>query len=155
MEGQNIFLQQYPDYEATTGYNKIDFIHKTDGTKVELKTDFYDMDKTANFFFERFSNHRTKTLGGPFSAAEAEVDYFIYFFIKNSRCFWFKPKELCEFLDNWKGSKSLVSVRNQGYMTLGIKCPRKLVESLYVKEEVWKPSESSELSPSHAVLFPK
>lgn len=138
MLGQELFLKYYSDYDSTTGYNKIDFIHRTDGTRVELKTDFYDMMRTPNFFFERYSNDKTKTLGGPFSAAEAGVDYFIYFFIKNSTAFWFRPIELVEFLLKWDGIDKLVGVPNRDYITLGCKVPRKLVKHLCFKKEIWE-----------------
>ena len=137
LQGQALFLKHYPEYEPTTGFNKIDFIHP-DGTKVELKTDFYNMNKTKNFFFERYSNDTAGTLGGPFSAAESGVDFFVYFFIKSLKSFWFRPKELCEFLENWEGSKNLIEVPNKGYTTLGIKCNRDLVKHLCIKEETWE-----------------
>lgn len=138
--GQDIFKVKYPEYIGTVGYNRIDFNNPKTGESVELKSDSYDMNKTPNLFLEKYSNHKTRTLGGPFSAAEAEVTWFVYYFVKNDTAFWYKPEELVEWLNQWEGSadKNLIGVRNAGYVTLGLKTPRDLVQHLCHREESWK-----------------
>jgi len=123
-EGEALFHTLYPKLEKADGI-KYDF--KYNDKTVELKTDSYSMAKTPNFFMERYSDVERGTNGGPWRAAYDNVDYFVYMYSKERRCFWFSPKQLVEFLDGYVKSKSTVSIPNRTWTTTGYLVPRSIV----------------------------
>lgn len=102
-----------------------------DGHLWELKTDSYDMDKTTNFFIERYSNAAKGTVGGPWQAEEHGCKYFAYYFPANNTAFIFETLDLL-------GQLTLVplgnpiDIRNVRHTTIGFKVPRSGLKPLYV-----------------------
>lgn len=125
--GESIFHSLYPKLEKADGI-KFDFSYKN--KSVELKTDTYSMAKTPNFFMERYSDVERGTNGGPWRAAHDNVDYFVYMYLKERKCFWFNPKALVEFLNTYVKGKSIVSIPNKTWTTTGYLVPRTVVNSL-------------------------
>jgi hypothetical protein len=79
--GETLFEHAHRDNLVKLDGFEGDFLNKATGQKLELKTDFYSMDATPNFFIERFSNVQTGTPGGPWQAKKHGADLFVYFYI--------------------------------------------------------------------------
>lgn len=122
-DGETELLKLWPELIAADG-RKHDFT-LPNGDTVELKTDYYDADKTPNFFMERWSNWADKKPGGVW---QSSATYFAYYFIKNGLLFVFKTNALREFMDGQKYGG--ISVRNKGWTTVGYRVPRAQVMHL-------------------------
>lgn len=99
------------------------------GLKVELKTDTYNMDKTENFFMERWSSIERKSPGGPWQALEKGANTFIYLFSNN--CTYFECLSLISLvkkLNRLTEKQPLVYIKNAGWTTAGYKVPRQSLE---------------------------
>lgn len=118
--GEAFLLEKWPELTLLDGLNA-DF-KLPDGRTLELKTDYYNMDETANFFIERISNSNKQSPGGPWQAASKGIDLFAYLYIKNKMLFIFDTIKLVAFLESQ--SFSLSDVKNKNYITRGIKVPR-------------------------------
>lgn len=103
--GEELFLSLHPWLNKADGI-KYDF--DRNGKSVELKTDTYSMAKTPNFFMERYSDVDRATNGGPWRAAYDNVTYFVYMFLPEQKCFWFAPRPLVQFLDEYVQGKRMV-----------------------------------------------
>jgi len=137
-KGERLLLLKWPDpvckHEVLTGPDFVD----SKGRVIELKTDTYDMDRTHNFFFERFSNVETQSPGGIWQAALKGSTCFVYLFINNKRWFIFEDlPALCAKVEQLIIDKNLVmhKVQNRNWVTGGYKIPRAAVRDLY-REEV-------------------
>lgn len=133
-KGEDLFLSLYPEAKKADGI-KYDFTWR--GKSVEIKTDSYDMGATPNFFFEHISDVKSmesaKTkMGGPWRALEDGVDYFVYLFSTQKKCFWFKPKPLVEFLDEHIKTLGYKVIRNRGWSSRGYAVAREKVAHLYL-----------------------
>jgi hypothetical protein len=138
--GERDFKGYYKDLEPTKSVTdlKFDFTLKG-GEKLELKTDTYDMDETPNFFMEYYSDSKNLKLGGPWRADNDSVDYFVYFFVKNKTFFWFKTKQLREFLDKYIDiyQPKVKNVPNKGWLTQGFAIPREALDEILIKKEAF------------------
>ncbi len=128
--GEALFHKIYPPLKKADGI-KYDF--ELNGKSVELKTDSYSMDKTPNFFMEKIGNIDYNKVGGPWRAAKDDVDFFVYMFWPQKRCFWFRSKQLVEFLDEYCKDLYQVKIPNKGWTTSGFKVPRNACEHLFLK----------------------
>lgn len=127
--GEQNFIKKYSTYsKGMEGYCLHDFVCKVDGHTVELKTDFYDMNKTPNFFLERYSNYKKLTPGGPWRDG---AEFFVYYFIMQEEYFWFKRNEMVELLEDVKLG-GLVRIPNGKYDTMGYKVERELLEQIRI-----------------------
>jgi hypothetical protein len=141
--GETDFMRIYEKLEPKKSLDnfRIDFL-LNNGKTIELKTDNYDMNKTPNFFMEQYTVSGNKSdLGGPWRSKEHNVDYFVYYFIKNKVFFWFDPVSLCECLDKFIRENELKQIsipnvdKNGGcYKALGFKIPRDSLKSVLLKE---------------------
>lgn len=130
--GEELFLERYPKKLEIYPGREYDFIIKKTGEKVELKTDTYNINKTDNFFFERYSDVSRKTNGGPWRAEVDKVDIFCYYFIRHN--IWFQFTELdklIRYLNEIVNESKLIYVKNKGYCTAGYKVNRKELEKFY------------------------
>jgi hypothetical protein len=109
-----------------------DYIISGTRTKVELKSDYYDMDKTKNFFFEVYRSGNKP--GGCYQSLEHGCRYFLYAFVPNGVVYAFETRALCERLDLLHDSVNLklTSVGNGSYVTRGLKVDRDLVTDLFL-----------------------
>jgi len=131
--GEKLFLLNYQGSTQGDG-RKVDLVFE--GETVELKTDSYSMDDTANFFMERYSDVDTLKEGGPWRAVDC--DWFVYLFINQKTFFWFRPKELCAFLDEYTKDKKPKMIPNKGWTTVGFTVPRKLCEPFCARQDTFK-----------------
>lgn len=130
--GEELFNKHFPELKALNG-RESDFI-APDGTLWELKTDSYDMNKTANFFFERFSNWSKQSDGGPWQALHHGSTNFAYMFTQNSKVFIFRTADLVYHLNRILSNYEAIKIPNRGYETIGYKIPREELSHIY--EEV-------------------
>jgi|SRR5882724_650284 len=134
--GESSFLKTYSELIPVKSTERaVDFILK-DGKTVELKTDDYAMERTANFFMEITSHGK---LGGPYRAQQDNVDFFVYYFIKNKTFFWFNTKTLCAKLDEIIPIHKfkLKTIQNRGWSAEGYAVPRELLECVLLKTDVF------------------
>lgn len=126
--GEHKFYNRFAASVTHLDGRNADFeINKT-GETVELKTDYYDMNKTPNFFIERYS-HDDKP-GGPWQAASKNITYYIYTFDKCGTVFVFNTNQLVRRLEKICKDLSLVDVPNTGYTTRGYRVERESLESI-------------------------
>ncbi len=120
-------------------YNKAikapDFSYDFDleGKKIELKCDSYSLDKTENFFIERYSDYDKLKDGSVWQSLHC--DFFVYYFILNKTFFWFKMKEFKEFLEDYIKDKSYILIKNKAWNTLGYKVNRDDCKKYIIKED--------------------
>lgn len=115
-----IIKENYADFKTSKG--KI----------LELKTDYYSMDASPNFFVERYSDFAKKSPGSFWQSQEKGVDLFVYMYIKNKTYFEFKDLDktivrLNELISQLK----YVSIRNKGWTATGYKVPREALKDFY------------------------
>lgn len=124
---------------------KSDFKVNENGLLLELKSDFYDMEKTPNFFFERYSNWESKSPGGPWQAKTHDSKYYCYRFVNNDKTFLFDVVQLTAFLDTFTETLQMKEVRNKTWTTKGYAVPRAAVAHLELdfEKEILNKSESS------------
>lgn len=113
-----------------------DFIHKPTGQGLELKTDYYPLDKTPNFFFERYSNKEKGTPGGPWQAMGHGSDLFVYFYVSSLTYFTFDTKALVGKLEQLIPALEPWDVRNKTHTTVGYRVRRDELTELYQVTEL-------------------
>ncbi len=129
-KGENSFVKYYKDRGAKKVKTRDFDITIDNDKKVELKTDSYKMEKTANFFFERYRNAE-KAPGGPWQSKEKGCHYFVY----DKTFFWFDNDKLCKFLDKIIKNYEPKQIRNKGWACIGYAIPREIVKHLVIQED--------------------
>lgn len=129
--GEALFLANYREPLDLHPENDGDFVVRSTGAKLELKTDSYSMDKTENFFVERWSDLQRQRPGGPWQALGHGCSLFVYLFVNNATYFEFRdlPK-LVERLEDLTKDKGFVTVRNKAWTTAGFKVKREALKDL-------------------------
>lgn len=133
--GEMLLTQYMPELIRLAG-RKADFAHATTGELYELKTDSYNMNKTANFFIEIYSDIERGKLGGPAQALEHGSKYWMYLFTQNKILFIFDTKALCGWLIDNAKDYATIEIPNKGWTTGGIKVPREALKHLYTQKEL-------------------
>lgn len=126
--GETAFANLFIGLRSTDG-RKGDFT-TPDGAVVELKTDMYSMQKTGNFFMERFSSIEVGSPGGPWQAAAHGCEYFVYWYAADQVGFVWRTADLVKQLDAIIGTLKPVEVRNKRWTTVGFKVPRTMLAPL-------------------------
>lgn len=137
--GEEKFLSFYKDLHPKKSKDRRFDFH-IDGEKtVELKTDTYPIDNTPNFFMEMFGNIDEAKLGGPWRALQDEVDYFVYFFIKNKTFFWFETVSLCKMIDGLIAQHGLKprEIKNRSWTAMGYAIPRNELETILYRKDTF------------------
>lgn len=137
--GEELFKNLYYKLGPVKAIDKeIDFI-LADGSKIELKTDTYDMSRTPNFFMESLGNDKDMKIGGPWRALEDKIDFFVYLFIRNQTFYWFNTKTLCQTLDDMiiKNKFSEKTIKNKGWLTKGYIVPRISLDFIIHKKDIF------------------
>ena len=130
--GEELFLERYPGKIEVYPGREYDFTCKKTGLTIELKTDTYNMDKTANFFMERFSDVHKQTSGGPWRAHGDDVNIFVYYFVRHNLWYQFNNlRGLCERLDELTKKQGMIYIKNKGWVTAGYTVKRVDLEDLY------------------------
>ncbi len=131
--GEALLQSLWPELVPTDGRSG-DFM--LGDSKVEVKSDSYNMDKTPNFFIERYSNNTKKSDGSVWQALKHECMIFVYFYPKNNTAFVFYDiVQLMNTLDSIIPDLEPIFIRNPGYYTVGYKVPRELLKDLYEVRE--------------------
>lgn len=132
--GEAVILAKYPGKLQKYSGREYDFDCLETGHKIEVKTDTYPMEKTPNFFMERYSDNFKQTNGGPWRACADNIDIFLYYFATNGNCFRFTNlKELTERLDRIVVDQKLrpMFIKNKAWTTSGYKINRNDISDLY------------------------
>lgn len=134
-KGEELFFDLNLDKLNRADGLKFDFTLKATGKTVELKSDYYDMTRTDNFFIERYSDFDKKTNGGPWQSFHNSVDYYVYFYVKNKKAFIFKTKDLVDKLNSICSELNLIFIPNKSWTTAGYKINRNLLEEVLLQEK--------------------
>jgi hypothetical protein len=134
--GEMLFHQAHNgDATKIDGLNG-DFIWEPTGEKVELKSDFWKMEKTPNFFFERFSDRDRGTPGGPWRAQKDGSDLFVYFYVSDLTYFIFNTDELVGRLEKIIGRIEPTLVTNKSWITEGYRVPREMLKDIATEHKL-------------------
>ena len=139
--GEESFHKAYPHliYDSCEGH---DFVDEGTGKTIELKTDFWSMSKTQNFFMEMYSDDINYKLGGPFRSQVHGTDVFAYYFISEGVVFWFDNIEkLTQRIHKYVNHYyiSMKTIPNRRYNTLGYAIPRLEFFDLYKEFKIGDP----------------
>ncbi len=133
-KGESLFALKYPRELAKYEGREYDFTVKATGQKLELKTDTYSMEKSNNFFMERFSDVTSQKPGGPWRADQDKIDIFCYLFAMNNTWFEFTDMPgLVKELERIVKPRDFIYIKNKGWTTGGYKVNRKALEPFYTK----------------------
>jgi hypothetical protein len=132
MDGETLFQSIYTGQSLTKSETREYDFDREDGKRVELKTDSYDIDKTKNFFIERWSVFEKKKPGSVWQSID-KADVFIYFFSKNK--VWFEFPDIVALVaavEDYVAEHEvpLVFVQNKGYNGAGYRIPRNVLAHL-------------------------
>lgn len=123
--GEADFLKMFSKLVGTDG-RKGDIV-APDG-KIELKTDFYPMTQTPNFFIERYSSVEVLSPGGPHQAKLHGCKYFVYYYTSSKTGYVFLVDDLLQQLEKLEPTLKPVEVRNRKWTTIGYKVQRELLK---------------------------
>lgn len=126
--GEHKFYNRFAASITHLDGRNADFEVNKTGETIELKTDYYDMQRTPNFFIERFSYDDKP--GGPWQSLSKGITYYIYTFDKCGTIFVFNTAQLVRKLDKICKKLDLIDVPNSGYTTRGYRVERVLLESI-------------------------
>lgn len=134
--GEELFLERYPSELIVHPEHAYDFDCVKTGAKIELKTDTYDINKTDNFFIERYSDVHKKSPGGVWQSYEKGVTIFCYYFVRNN--IWFQFNDLPKLitrLNDLTANQGMIYIKNKGWVTAGFKVNRDDLSDLF---DVWE-----------------
>lgn len=131
--GEAVFYMAHGDELKKEDGRRSDFSYKSSGEHVEVKTDLFDMEKTPNFFMEKWSDRDAKKLGGPWRAFDEGVKHFVYFFLPNLTYFTFDTAQLVGALEEMLPRLKPIEVPNKSWVTEGYRVPRESLKALYVE----------------------
>lgn len=138
-KGENFINDNFPELELISEPYGADFKCKNTGHLIELKTDFYDFNKTPNFFIERYSNYDTKRDGGVHQAIKYGAQWFMYLFYSDKVLYTFRVNDLIRFIDDNEHKFKPSFVMNRSYRTMGYKINRgELMNTIKVYEKRFK-----------------
>ena len=126
--GEVLYFNAHPDLTRTDGM-AADFI-RSDGKGIELKTDFYSIESTPNFFLERWSVKEQEKPGGVWQSASKGIDYFAYFFVPSLVVYTFPVDKLLERMKELEPKLAPFPIKNSSYTTVGYRVNRDLVSDL-------------------------
>lgn len=136
-KGEKWFIEHYHSPLIQIKEHYADFKRISDGKIVELKTDTYSLDKTPNFFIERYSDFSKKSPGGIWQSKEKRVNVFCYLFIKDGVYYEFDLKELIKELtpiaDEYEAKKRFLWIKNPAWITAGFTYPREKLKHLFTE----------------------
>jgi hypothetical protein len=131
--GEMMFEQAFQGkYEKLDGKGS-DFRCTSTGVGIELKTDFWSLASTPNFFIERWSDVEKKKPGGPWQALEKGSTRFYYFYVPDLTLFEFDTASLVSALEPIIVSIKPFDVKNERWTTQGFRVPRELLKDQYTE----------------------
>lgn len=134
-QGEIKLMKLWPELQRTDGRSG-DYILPS-GTKVEIKSDFYDHDATKNFFIETWSDVDKKKPGGPTQALLHGCKYFVYYFITHDIAYIFDTEDLAQqLLATDLGTPCII--QNKTWATVGYKVPRAALKPIFILTKTTK-----------------
>jgi hypothetical protein len=134
--GEARFYNHYIGLAQLDG-KKGDFVNAR-GDVIEVKSDSYTTDKTANFFMEKVRNVATGKPGGPFQAKEHGAKYFVYSFA-SGECYWMDVNALVSHLEANPDGYETRRIENRGWAAEGYLVPRDSIQPLILKLDILPP----------------
>lgn len=131
--GEALFFQAHEGELKKESGRASDFSVVATGEHVELKSDMWDMNKTPNFFFERWGDRDAKKPGGPWQALANGANHFVYFYVPSLTYFSFDTRKLVGALEAIIPSMKPTEVVNKNWITEGYRVPREKLKALYVE----------------------
>lgn len=130
-KGEEAFIMGYHSSLSVVKDHFTDFV-RSDGIIVELKTDYYDHDKTANFFIERYSSYEAKSPGSFWQSQAKGVQMLCYLFASHGIYYEFAdiPATIARLEEIIPGL-SYIRVPNKGWTGVGYRIPREVLKDLY------------------------
>ena len=135
--GEQYFIKCYHKLNPRKSSAREVDIFINDNEKVELKSDSYPEEKTPNFFIELIGSTKTGKLGGAHLALKNDVDYFVYHYTTDKTFYWFRPKDLVEFIDKFGYKFVKKEIKNIGWSSIGLLIPRKELNKILIKKDTF------------------
>jgi hypothetical protein len=132
---EELFFTYYPRKLDVIVDNYADFRVRKTGQLLELKTDTYNMNKTDNFFIERWSDIHKDKPGSVWQSAPKGVEIFCYYFVRHNTWFEFRNvpsliSRLDAMIESGEAGR-MIHIRNRGWITGGYKVSRASLSDLY------------------------
>lgn len=133
--GEELLLTLWPGLTKLDG-RRSDFV-TSEGETVELKTDSYTVEKTANFFIELVSDLQRFKVGGPAQALNNKTTYWVYLYPASKVLYIFETDKLVKEIHKLLLTEKLVPclIPNKSWTTMGIKVPRELLSHIYTERK--------------------
>lgn len=132
-KGERFFIKCYNDLNPVKSENREVDIFINNNESVELKSDQYSEEDTKNFFIELIGSSKTGKLGGAHLSLQNKIDYFVYHYANDLTFYWFRPKDLVQFIDENGYKYKKKEIRNISWHSTGILIPREDVLHLAVR----------------------
>ncbi len=132
--GEQFFIKCYHKLNPRkSSTREVDiFINKNE--TVELKSDQTESD---NFFIERYGDTENLKDGGPWKSRINDISYFVYYFVKEGTFYWFRTKELLEYLEDNYDRFIQKKVYNYGWFSTGLLVKKKEIKHLLIKKDTF------------------
>lgn len=127
--GEVLYFSANPSLVKLDG-RVADFTCPQSGDRIELKTDYWCMSRTPNYFFEKLSDEATGKLGGPWRSASEGTERFVYFYVTNLTYVEFRTDQLLERLERIVPTIEPTKIRNDSWTTIGYRVPRGLLSDI-------------------------
>jgi hypothetical protein len=133
MDAEDIFPSIYQGEPLVKHPSRAYDFDRADGMRVELKADQYPIDRSPNFFIERWSVVEQQKPGSLWQSVD-KADVFIYFYAKSGVYFEFKDipaviREVEKYI--LTNAPKEMYIQNKGYKGMGYKIPREILKHLY------------------------
>lgn len=130
--GEAKFLELWPELKPTSGLAG-DFTTPS-GAVVELKSDSYTIERTTNFFMERYGDIKRQAPGGPWQAMQHGCKYFVYYYPKSGVAYVFEVQQLVAQLNALVPQLKMFTIYNSSWQTGGFKVPRVFLQDICLAE---------------------
>jgi hypothetical protein len=130
--GESAFMKCYPELKPRNAETRDYDIIIRKNESVELKSDTYP---PKNLFIERYGNISTKADGSIWKCSKLDIDWFVYYFIKERLFLWFEPNKLMNFIDKNLFMFENRTIRNKTYSALGYIIPKEKIQKFIIRED--------------------
>lgn len=135
VKGEDFFVECYKDINARRGDGKIIDLLVNENDSVELKSDSYSMERTENFFIERYGNYQKLKDGSIWRSSLDKIRYFVYCYAPDKKFYWFNVEDFKKYMDDNLHKFEQREIKNPGYTSLGFLVPRETVKELIIRED--------------------
>lgn len=137
--GERWFEANFPNWTPNNNgktkeeKSKVDFIN-AQGELLEVKT---DTTTYSNFFIEKYSDNKKKTVGGPWQAQSKGAKYYCYYYLNQDKYYVMKVDELLKRVEELMSEieyKPKYIKNKLGYWTEGYAMPRFRFQDLFIQD---------------------